>query len=307
MKTLIVILGPTAVGKTDLSIKTALRYGSPIISCDSRQMYRGMKIGTAAPSDELLNSVKHYFIGNLELSDYYSAAMFEEEFMALSSSLFKEHDTLVMCGGSMMYIDAVCNGIDEIPTISDDIRAEAVNDLECKGLDFLCQELKERDPALYNTIDLKNHKRVVHAIEVCRQTGRPFSELRTNSKKERPFNIIKIGLNIPRELLFECIAKRTDAMIAEGLIEESRGLLPYRNLNSLNTVGYKEIFAYFDGIFTLEEAIEKIKRNTRVYAKKQLTWFKRDKDISWFDPSDTDAVFKHIDSLLKSDAISTCL
>ena len=298
MKNLIVILGPTAVGKTDLSIMCAERYASPIISCDSRQMYKGMCIGTAAPDSKLLNRVKHYFIGNLELTDYYSAAIFEEEFMTLSSSLFKEHDTLVMCGGSMMYIDAVCNGIDEIPTITDEIREKAVSDYNEFGLEALCNELQERDPELYNTIDLKNHKRVIHAIEVCRQTGRPFSELRTNTKKDRPFNIIKIGLNIERELLFERIAKRTEQMITDGLIEESKTLLPYRHLNSLNTVGYKEIFAYFDGVFSLEEAIEKIKRNTRVYAKKQLTWFKRDKDIKWFNPTDYEGVFNYIDSIV---------
>jgi tRNA dimethylallyltransferase len=300
MKNLVVILGPTAVGKTDLSIMCAERYASPIISCDSRQMYKGMCIGTAAPDSNLLNRVKHYFIGNLELTDYYSAAIFEEEFMTLSSSLFKEHDTLVMCGGSMMYIDAVCNGIDEIPTITDEIREKAVKDYNELGLEALCNELKERDSALYNTIDLKNYKRVIHAIEVCRQTGRPFSELRTNTKKERPFNIIKIGLNIERELLFERIAKRTEQMIADGLIEESKTLLPYRHLNSLNTVGYKEIFAYFDGVFTLEEAIEKIKRNTRVYAKKQLTWFKRDENIKWFNPVDYEGVFNYIDSIINT-------
>lgn len=301
MKNLIVILGPTAVGKTDLSIKCAERYGSPIISCDSRQMYKGMKIGTAAPSNDMLNRVKHNFIGNLNLTDYYSAAMFEEEFMALSSSLFKEHDTLVMCGGSMMYIDAVCNGIDEIPTITDEVRDKAIKDYNDLGLEALCNELKERDPNLYSTIDLKNHKRVIHAIEVCRQTERPFSELRTNTKKERPFNIIKIGLNIERSLLFERISKRTEQMIADGLIEESRRLLPFRDLNSLNTVGYKEIFAHFDGIYSLEEAIEKIKRNTRVYAKKQLTWFKRDESICWFNPNDTEDVFRYIDSHIKED------
>ena len=296
MKNLIVILGPTAVGKTDLSIGCAERYGSPIISCDSRQMYDGMRIGTAAPSQKLLSRVKHYFIGNLKLTDYYSAALFEEEFMTLSSSLFNVHDTLVMCGGSMMYIDAVCNGIDEIPTITDEVRAKAMSDFNELGLEALCEELKVCDPDLYNSIDLKNHKRVIHDIEVCRQTGKPFSELRTNTKKERPFNIIKIGLNIERDRLFERISKRTEQMIAEGLIEESKSLLEYRNLNSLNTVGYKEIFAYFDGVFTLDEAIEKIKRNTRVYAKKQLTWFKRDESIAWFDPSDTENIFKYIDS-----------
>lgn len=300
MKNLIVILGPTAVGKTDLSIKCAERFNSPIISCDSRQMYKGMCIGTAAPSNELLSRVKHYFIGNLELTDYYSAAMFEEEFMTLSSSLFKECDSLVMCGGSMMYIDAVCNGIDEIPTITDEVRSKAISDFEEYGLDSLCLELKMRDPELYKTIDLKNHKRVIHAIEVCRQTGKPFSLLRTNTKKERPFNIIKIGLNIERERLFERISVRTEQMIAEGLIEESKQLLPHRNLNSLNTVGYKEIFAYFDGVFTLDEAIEKIKRNTRVYAKKQLTWFKRDDSIKWFNPADSEEIFNYIDSKILS-------
>lgn len=298
MKTLIVILGPTAVGKTKLSIDIARRYGSPILSADSRQIYKGMEIGTAAPTQEELRAVKHYFVGELELTDYYSAALYEENFIKLSEELFKTHGTLVMSGGSMMYIDAVCNGIDEIPTVTEEVRTQAMKDFADKGLEAMCMELKERDPELAEKIDLKNHKRVIHAVEICRMTGRPFSELRTNTKKERPFNIIKIGLTRPREELFVRISARTEEMIAKGFEPEARTLFPLRHLNSLNTVGYKEMFAYINGEYTLSEAVEKIKRNTRVYAKKQITWFKRDERIRWFSPDDKEEIFKYIDSRL---------
>ncbi|MEG1643794.1 MAG: tRNA (adenosine(37)-N6)-dimethylallyltransferase MiaA [Bacteroidales bacterium] len=298
MKTLIVILGPTAVGKTGLSIEIAKRYNAPILSADSRQIYKGMGIGTAAPTDEELGMVKHYFVGELELTDYYSAALYEENFLRLSEELFKTNDTLIMCGGSMMYIDAVCYGIDEIPTVSDEVRSAVMRDFAEHGLEAMCCELRMRDPELAEKIDLKNHKRVIHAIEICRMTGTPFSTLRTNTKKMRPFNILKIGLTRPREELFSSISKRTDKMIAAGFESEARMLYPLRNLNALNTVGYKEMFAYIDGVYSLDEAVEKIKRNTRVYAKKQITWFKRDKRIHWFSPYDKDDVFIYIDSCM---------
>lgn len=291
------ILGPTAVGKSELAIAVASRYKSPILSADSRQLYKGMQIGTAAPTQSDMQRVPHYFVGTLELTDYYSAALYEEHFLKQAEELFRTHDTLVMCGGSMMYIDAVCDGIDDIPTVSDEVRRRTADDFAKYGLEAMCEELRRCDPALYSTIDLKNHKRVVHAVEICRMTGRPFSELRTNKRKERPFQIVKIGLTLPREELFDKIARRTDKMIADGLVEEARRLYGFRTANSLNTVGYKEIFAYLDGKYTLEEAVEKIKRNTRVYAKKQLTWFKRDERIKWFSPNDKEAIFQYLETI----------
>lgn len=297
MKRVIVILGPTASGKTDLAIAVATKYASPVLSADSRQLYKGMCIGTAAPAESDMKGVKHYFVGCLELTDYYSAALYEEHFLKLADDLFRTHDTLVMCGGSMMYIDAVCDGIDEIPTVSDEVRRRTSDDFAKYGLEAMCEELRRCDPTLYSTIDLKNHKRVVHAVEICRMTGRPFSELRTNRRKKRPFEIVKIGLTLPREELFERIAKRTDKMIADGLVEEARGLYRYRTENALNTVGYKEIFNYIDGKYPLETAIEKIKRNTRVYAKKQITWFKRDERIKWFSPHDRREIFNYLEAI----------
>lgn len=297
MKRVIVILGPTAVGKSELAIAVASRYKSPILSADSRQLYKGMQIGTAAPTQSDMQRVPHYFVGTLELTDYYSAALYEEHFLKQAEEFFRTHDTLVMCGGSMMYIDAVCDGIDDIPTVSDEVRRRTADDFAKHGLEAMCEELRRCDPALYSTIDLKNHKRVVHAVEICRMTGRPFSELRTNKRKERPFQIVKIGLTLPREELFDKIARRTDKMIADGLVEEARRLYGFRTANSLNTVGYKEIFAYLDGKYTLEEAVEKIKRNTRVYAKKQLTWFKRDERIKWFSPHDKEAIFQYLETI----------
>ena len=297
MKRVIVILGPTASGKTDLAIAVATKYASPVLSADSRQLYKGMRIGTAAPAESDMKGVKHYFVGCLELTDYYSAALYEEHFLKLADDLFRTHDTLVMCGGSMMYIDAVCDGIDEIPTVSDEVRRRTADDFAKYGLGAMCEELRRCDPTLYSTIDLKNHNRVVPAVEICRMTGRPFSALRTNRRKKRPFEIVKIGLTLPREELFERIAKRTDKMIADGLVEEARGLYRYRTENALNTVGYKEIFNYIDGKYPLETAIEKIKRNTRVYAKKQITWFKRDERIKWFSPHDRDEIFRYIETI----------
>lgn len=297
-KKLVVLLGPTGVGKTELSLHIARRLQCPILSADSRQLYRDMYIGTAAPTPEQLACARHYFVGTLALDDYYSAACYEEEAISLLSRLFDTHDSLLLTGGSMLYIDAVCNGIDEMPTVSDEVRKAVVAKYEQEGLAAVQQELQELDPEFYDKVDRNNPKRVIHAVEICRMTGRPYSEFRTNPRKERDFDIIKIGLNRPREELFERIGRRVDAMIADGLEEEARRLYPHRHLNSLNTVGYKEMFAYFDGTYTLPEAIEKIKRNTRVYAKKQLTWFKRDNAITWFSPDDMEAILVHIDTCL---------
>ena len=277
-KNLIVLLGPTAVGKTELSLQLAERLGCPIISADSRQLYRDMTIGTAAPLPEQRARVPHYFIGTLALTDYYSAACYEEEAMALMQELFAQHDTLLLTGGSMMYIDAVCNGIDEIPTISEEVRRAVVT--------------------RYEEVDRRNPKRVIHAVEICRMTGRPYSSLRTNARKERPFDIVKIGLTRPREELYERINSRVDAMMHDGLEAEARRLYPYRHLNALNTVGYKEMFAYFDGTYDLPTAVEKIKRNTRVYSRKQMTWFRRDDSIVWFTPDDRLKLFAYVEKRL---------
>lgn len=293
--TLLVLTGPTGVGKTELSLQLAEHYGAPIISADSRQFYRDIPIGTAAPTAEQLARVKHYFVGQLALTDYYSASCYEEEVLRLLDTLFQEHAYVLLTGGSMMYIDAVCKGIDEIPTITDEVRREVLEHYHRVGLEALCEELRERDPVYYGEVDLKNHKRVIHAIEICRQTGGRYSDLRTRQVKQRPFRIVKIGLIRPREELFDRIARRTEQMMADGLLDEARRVYPLRHLNSLNTVGYKELFAYFDGTMTLDQAIEKIKRNTRVYSKKQVTWYKKDPDMHWFSPDDKEAIIEYID------------
>lgn len=293
--TLLVLTGPTGVGKTELSLQLAEHYGAPIISADSRQFYRDIPIGTAAPTAEQLARVKHYFVGQLALTDYYSASCYEEEVLRLLDTLFQEHAYVLLTGGSMMYIDAVCKGIDEIPTITDEVRREVLEHYHRVGLEALCEELRERDPVYYGEVDLKNHKRVIHAIEICRQTGGRYSDLRTRQVKQRHFRIVKIGLIRPREELFDRIARRTEQMMADGLLDEARRVYPLRHLNSLNTVGYKELFACFDGTMTLDQAIEKIKRNTRVYSKKQVTWYKKDPDMHWFSPDDKEAIIEYID------------
>lgn len=290
MKTLLVVLGPTAVGKTDLALSLAERYASPIINADSRQIYAGLRIGTAAPTPEQLQRVRHYFVGTLPLDAYYSAARYEAEVLELTADLFRSHDTLILTGGSMMYIDAVCKGIDDIPTINDDTRTLLHERLESEGLDTLKAELRLLDPEYYSRADFHNTQRIVHALEVCYQTGKPFSHFHTGQAKPRPFRIVKLGLDRPREELFQRINTRVDAMLAEGLLEEARALLPHRDLNALNTVGYKEMFAVLDGTWTLPFAAERMKKNTRVYAKKQLTWFRRDPSITWFHPSDTPTI-----------------
>lgn len=297
-KTLIVITGPTAVGKTKLTIELARHFNVPIINADSRQLFRGMEIGTAAPTDKERQQARHEFTGMLNLEDYYSASMFEQDVLSWLSKHFKEHDIALMSGGSMMYIDAVCNGIDDIPTIRDDIRTMMKQRLQEEGLEALCEELKRLDPEHYEVVDKKNTRRVVHALEICHQTGNTYTSFRRQQKKERPFHLIKIGLNRPREELYERINQRVDNMMEQGLEAEARKLYPQRQLNALNTVGYKEMFAYMDGTWTLKEAIERMKGNTRRYARKQLTWFKRDKDMKWFHPDDKEQILNYISSCI---------
>lgn len=295
-KTLIVLIGPTGVGKTELSLDIAEKFNSPIISADSRQLYADIKIGTAAPTEEQQKRVKHYFVGILKLTDYYSAAQYELEVMKLLDELFLKHDTIILTGGSMMYIDAICKGIDDIPTVDNETREMMMDKYEREGLENLCAELKLLDPEYYSIVDLKNPKRVIHALEICYMTGKTYTSFRTGNKKERPFNIIKIGLKRDREELYERINRRVDMMIEEGLVDEVKSVYQYKNLNSLNTVGYKEIIQYLDGNCTLDFAIEKIKQNSRIYSRKQMTWFKRDTDIAWFHPDNKQEVINYIDS-----------
>lgn len=293
---LIVLLGPTAIGKTALSLQIASQLQCPILSADSRQMYQQLKIGTAAPTTEELAVAQHYFIGQLRLTDYYSAAQYENDVIRLLEQLHKEHPVVLLTGGSMMYIDAVCKGIDDIPTIDADTRALMKERYVAEGLDALCAELKWRDPEYYDIVDKKNHKRIIHALEICYMTGRPYSYFRKSIRKQRPFNILKIGLQRDRAELFDRINRRVDLMMEEGLLDEVKSVYKYKDLNSLNTVGYKELFCYLDGIYDLPLAIEKIKKNTRVYAKKQMTWFKKDEEIHWFHPDETEKIFKLINS-----------
>ena len=278
---LVVILGPTAVGKTSWALEKAEEWGCPIIGCDSRQIYKGMSIGTAAPTSEELARVKHYMVGVLELTDYYSAAKYEEDVMKLLNTLFENHQRVIMSGGSMMYIDAVCNGIDDIPTIDKEVRNTLKQRLEKEGLDPLLAELRLLDPNYYHRVDLKNTRRVIHALEVCYTGGKPYSSYLVAHRKERTFKITKIGLRREREDLFGRINQRVDTMMEQGFMEEARRLYPYRHLNSLNTVGYKELFRVISGEWPIDMAIERIKKNTRVYAKKQMTWFNKDAEIAW--------------------------
>lgn len=295
MNTLVVITGPTGVGKTDTAISIAQALSAEIISADSRQLYRDIPIGTAAPTAVQQSLVPHHFVGTLGLEEYYSAAQFESDVMQLLPQLFERSPYAVMCGGSMLYIDAVCKGIDDIPTISDEIRQQVYAEYEQYGLDYMLNCLQTLDPEHYAVVDKKNHKRVVHAVEICLQAGCSYTSLRTNKAKERPFRIVKIGLNMPREQLFDRINRRVWAMVEAGLLEEARRVYPMRHLNSLNTVGFKEMFAYFDGTMDYDTAVARIQKNTRVYAKKQLTWYAKDKDMQWFVPGDP-AIIEYIKS-----------
>ena len=296
MNTLIVIVGPTGVGKTALCIDVAKQLDTVIINADSRQIFKEIPIGTAAPTDDEQNMVKHYFIGNLSIKDYFNVSMFENEVITLLGRLFHEKDVVILSGGSMMYVDAVCNGIDDIPTVNEHIRNLVKEDYEQHGLSEMQNKLKELDPEYYSIVDKNNPKRVIHAVEICLSTGRTYTSFRTNIKKERPFRIIKIGLTRERGELYGRIDERVENMIASGLIDEARRMHPYKGVNALNTVGYKELFDYFDGNCTLEEAIFRIKCNTHKYCRKQLTWFKRDKDIRWFSPDNVEEIINYIRS-----------
>lgn len=296
---LFVLLGPTAVGKTALSLEVAKLLGSPVINCDSRQIYRGLDIGTAAPTKDQLEEVKHYFVKILELQDYYSAAQYEANVLQLTDQLQHQHNNLLLSGGSMMYIDAVCNGIDDIPNVDSAVREQLKERLQTEGLEPLRNELRLLDPEYYAIVDLKNPKRIVHALEIYYSSGKPYSSFRINEKKKRPFQIVKIGLRRNRSELFDRINRRVNMMMEDGLLEEAYNLYPLRYLNALNTVGYKELFRYFDGTWDLDLAIEKIKKNTRDYAKKQMTWFAHDESIHWFSPDNEKEIFNFIEKQIQ--------
>ena len=300
MKTLFVILGPTGVGKTELCLTIAKHLKTPIINADSRQIFAELPIGTCAPTPKQQSIVKHYFVGNHQLHDYYSAAKYEQDALTLISRLFNgeedgiEHDTALLSGGSMMYIDAVCKGIDEIPTVDNNTRELMKQRLTSEGLEALVEELKQLDPEHWSIVDRNNPRRVVHALEICHMTGKTYTSFRTNSIKQRPFNIVKIGLNRSRDILYDRINQRVLTMMEQGLENEARMVYPLRHLNSLNTVGYKELFAYFDGLIPQEEAVRQIQSNTRQYMRKQLTWYKKDESVTWFNPENIEDILKYI-------------
>lgn len=296
IQSLIVLTGPTGVGKTTLTLDIAQHYGIEIINADSRQIYKELQIGTAAPTKAQLERVKHHFVASKNVNDYYSASLYEQDVLELLKA--NPSSTYILSGGSMMYVDAVCYGIDEIPTIDNKVRQDLMKMYEAEGLNKLCDLLKDLDPAHWDIVDKQNPRRVLHALEVCVQTGKTYTSFRTKQRKERPFNIIKIGLNCPREDLYNQINARVENMVASGLIDEALRMYNHRNLNALNTVGYKEMFEYLDGLTTLDEAIFKIQSNTRQYARKQLTWFRKDKDIHWFHPNEIRKIIRHIDSYL---------
>ena len=291
---LVVVTGPTGIGKTQLSIELASSFNSQIISADSRQMFRELKIGTAVPSPEQLKKVRHYFIGNLSINDYYNASMFEVESITLLEELFRTKKVVFMTGGSGLYVDAVCYGIDDLPSADQEIRSDLAEKYRLFGLPWLQKQLLQLDPEHFNIVDLNNPKRILKALEISLMTGKTYTSFLKRTRKERSFNTIKIGLNRDRKELYEIINKRVDEMISNGLVEEARDLFRYKNLNALNTVGYKEIFDYFEGEIILEKAIELIKRNSRRYAKRQLTWLAKDKDMIWFHPEEYNRMHKHI-------------
>ena len=295
-KTLIIITGPTGVGKTEATLRIAEHFNVPVINADSRQIFSEIPIGTAAPTAQQQRRVPHYFVGNHHLEDYYSASLYEQDVLNLINS----QDTAIslLSGGSMMYIDAVCKGIDDIPTIRPEIREEMMRRLELEGLEEMCNLLRKLDPEHWEIVDRKNPRRVLHALEICIQTGKTYTSFRSNTTKKRPFNIIKIGLNRDRNELYDRINQRVLNMIDEGMIKEALSVYPKRTLNSLNTVGYKEMFEYLDGLTTLDEAIFKIQSNTRKYARKQLTWYKKDNDLQWFNPDNVEEILKYISTIV---------
>ena len=297
-KSLIILLGPTGVGKTDLSIEIAKYYHTEIISCDSRQIYKEMKIGTAVPNQQVLAEIPHHFIQSHSIHEYYNASKFEQEVLERLDNLFREYDTILMTGGSMLYIDALCKGIDDLPNVDDDIRNSLIKRFETEGIEPLKKSLSQLDPVYFQEVDLKNPKRILHALEISLMTGQPYSSFRTNPSKERNFNIIKVGLNCEREILYNRINRRVDLMFHDGLEKEAFELYPFRNLNALNTVGYRELFDYFENRITLAEAKDKIKANSRKYARKQLTWFRHDPEITWFTPGKKDEILSYIDQEL---------
>ena len=297
-KRLVVLVGPTGSGKTDLSIRLARRLGAPILSTDSRQLYRGMPIGTAQPTAEQLQAAEHHFIASHDITENLNCGAYAEQALARLSELFATHDCVVAVGGSGLYVQALCEGMDDLPEGDSEIRRALTEKLQQEGLDALCAELKELDPHYYEQVDRSNPARVMRALEVCRQTGRPYSEQRTGERRKRDFQIIKIGTEMDRAVLYDRINRRVDRMIEQGLEQEARALYPHKELNALQTVGYKELFGYFDGAWSREEAIELIKRNSRRYAKRQMTWFRRDPEIFWAAPDATDKIIAYIDGCL---------
>lgn len=303
-KTLLLILGPTGVGKTELSLRVAEHFGCPILNCDSRQIYRSIPIGTAAPTEEEQARVKHYFVATRDLDQDYNAGQYERDAIALMEELFKTRDTLVMTGGSMLYADAVCNGLDDLPAVPETIRRQVKQAYETQGLAWLQSEVQRLDPDYWNEVDQQNPARLTHCVELCLTTGKPYSSLRTATTKIRPFRILKIGLERPREELYDRINRRVEQMITDGLVDEARKVYHLRHLNSLQTVGYRELFACFDGEYDLARAIELIQQNTRHYAKRQMTWFRRDKTIHWLNAdNDYEENIHLIDDLLRADSV----
>ena len=294
---IVVIAGPTGSGKTDLAVELARRYRAPILSADSRQIYRGLAIGTAQPSAEQLAAVEHHFIATHDITEDFNCGEYEMQALALLDRLFRDSDTVIVAGGSGLYIRALCDGMDDLPTADPQLRADLTRRLETEGIEALAEQLRLLDPDYWEVVDRSNPARVQRALEVCLQTGRPYSQQRMGVRRERPFDIVKIGVDLPREELYDRINRRVDAMMAAGLEAEARSVREHRRMNSLQTVGYKELFDFFDGLTTLDEAVELIKRNTRRYAKRQLTWFRRDSAIRWFRPDDIDGITAYIDSL----------
>lgn len=298
MKTLFVIVGPTGVGKTSLCLKVAEHLNTVIINADSRQVFKEIPVGTAAPTKDERKSIRHFFVGNLHINEYYNASKYEQDVLKLLNILFKYKDNVIMSGGSMMYVDAVCKGIDDIPSVDDNIRKTLQERFDKEGLPSISKELALLDPDYYAIVDKNNHKRIIHALEICLSTGKPYSSFRKNTTKERPFRIIKIGLNMDRQKLYERIDLRVEQMIHDGLIQEALNVYEYKDLNALNTVGYKETFEYLDGLCTLENAIFRIKSNTHKYCRKQLTWFRRDPNIHWFSPDNIEEIINYINTFI---------
>jgi len=298
MKTLFVIVGPTGVGKTSLCLKVAEHLNTVIINADSRQVFKEIPVGTAAPTKDERKSIRHFFVGNLHINEYYNASKYEQDVLKLLNILFKYKDNVIMSGGSMMYVDAVCKGIDDIPSVDDNIRKTLQERFDKEGLSGISKELALLDPDYYAIVDKNNHKRIIHALEICLSTGKPYSSFRKNTTKERPFRIIKIGLNMDRQRLYERTDLRVEQMIHDGLIQEALNVYEYKDLNALNTVGYKETFEYLDGLCTLDNAIFRIKSNTHKYCRKQLTWFRRDPNIHWFSPDNIEEIINYINTFI---------